>query len=181
MPKEKEVKVLNVDVGALQEQLRELGAKRNFPFTKMPELAFDRSKSHLRKKGILLRLRSVGARAELTVKGKGVVGKLIVRDEINCGIDDFKAMKKLLKALGYTKIWRDREKKREEWFLPSGEKVDIDRWPIGEPYAEIEGKNWRAILRAIKALGLERNELAAKTSTELLRLWGAKDPNHIKF
>lgn len=180
LPKENEIKILDVDVGLLQKRLHGLGAKRNFPFTKMPEVAFDHPKLQFRKKGKLLRLRLENGRVELTLKGKNTAKKLLMRSEDELEVIDFKKAKRFLEKLDFV-AYRDREKKREEWILPGGEKVDIDRWPVGEPYVEIESKNLRAIELAIEALGLERHERAAISSTELLKRWGVKNYNYVKF
>ena len=162
----------------LQAKLVELGAVMKFK-SPIREVAFTHPVLRIREKGILLRLRTVADRIELTLKKRNMEKKILARDEAEIDVSNFRETIEILGALGFI-VCRDREKRRVEWEW-RGFKIEIDTYPGCPPYVEIEGSSYRAILRAIKALGLGECERFAGSSTDLLRRWGAKNYDFLKF
>lgn len=172
---EKEIKILGIDPEKLRRRLVKLGAKLQFKSV-IREVAFD---SDFLEKGVTLRLRIVGGKNELTAKKKKLSSRLLMREEYEVQVSDFEETARILGVLGFSKI-RDREKEREEWILGEA-KVEIDRYPGMPPYAEIEAKDRQTIMSCLRKLGLSNLRRTTQTSTELLKSWGAKNPNYLKF
>lgn len=181
---EKEIKVLNINPSGVVKRLMDLGAEFVFAGT-IREIAFTHPLLRLKERDILLRLRQCSYAggsypAELTLKKKAKGGsKLLERIEIETEVSDFVATREILEALGF-KLCRDREKAREEWML-GDIKVEVDSYPDAPPYIELEGPSRKKIKEAIKALGLSNNPTSTMSSTELLKHWGIKNHNFIKF
>jgi len=181
---EKEIKVLDINPNGTVKRLMELGAKFVFSGT-MREIAFDHPRLRLKERDVLLRLRQCRnprsiRPAELTLKKKTKGGsKLLERIEIETEVSDFEATREILEALGF-RICRDREKAREEWML-GDIKAEVDSYPDAPPYIELEGSSRKKIKKAIQALGLSDNPTSTMSSTELLKHWGIKNYNFIKF
>lgn len=181
---EKELKVLEISTMALINRLKDLGAKFVLCGT-IREMAFAHPRLHLKERDILLRLRQCRGPAsqypaELTLKRKPRRNsRLLEREEIETEVSDFEATREILEALGF-RLCRDREKAREEWTL-DGVKIEIDTYPGAPSYCEIEGPSRKKIKEMIRRLGLADKPTSAMSSTELLKHWGVRNYNFIKF
>lgn len=181
---EKEIKIYSekqegIDLERLRRALADLGAE---PMSKGVVHEFGYKSPDLKKRGITtLRLRVIDGKAQLTVKMKKIPSRLLEREEYEIGVSDLKEAEEILKKLvaGLFRF-RRREKEREKWVVGDVD-VCIDRYAGFPAYVEIEAKSLAEINATIRKLGLSRYRRTTKTSTELLRMWGAKDPNHIKF
>ncbi len=166
MPREAEVKFLQIDPDAVRASLRE--SKAGFLGRRFEQnLVFDTPQRSLRQQDILLRLRQDGD-ATLTLKRRprhpGPPG-VKVKDEIETRVADFEATRTLLQALGYDVAFRY-EKIRETWRLYSCT-VCLDTLPFGD-FLELEaGDRIEDLEQAARALGLDPTQASSATYHEL--------------
>lgn len=133
---EREVKFRGAELDKLRERLLELEAERVGPAAFEDNWILDRG-NELLSSGRILRLRTDGSRARLTLKGPmRLEGNLKVREEREVGIEDAEELQALLGNLGY-EVVRRYQKVREEWQL-GGVTIALDHTPIGD-FAEFEG------------------------------------------
>jgi adenylate cyclase class 2 len=112
---------------------------------------FDDAKRSLRKRGKLIRIRTVGRLSLLTFKGPSEPGKHKKRREIETDLIDADSFEEILKQIGYQASFRY-EKFRTEYSKPRvAGIVMLDETPIGN-FLEIEGSpTW--IDRTARLLG----------------------------
>jgi len=133
---EREIKFPGVELEKLRERLMELEAERVGPPAFEDNWVLDRG-DELLSSGRILRLRTDGARARLTLKGPmRLEGNMKVREEREVGIEDADEARALLGILGY-QVVRRYQKVREEWQL-GGVTIALDHTPIGD-FSEFEG------------------------------------------
>jgi len=133
---EKEIKFPGVELDRLRERLIELEAERVGPSAFEDNWILDHN-NELLSTGRILRLRTDGGRARLTLKGPmRLEGNLKVREEHEVTIENADAARSLLEGLGY-EVVRRYQKMREEWQL-GGVTIALDHTPIGD-FAEFEG------------------------------------------
>jgi adenylate cyclase, class 2 len=141
---EREIKFHSDDLAKLRERLSELEAERVGPAAFEDNWILDRG-GELLEKGHILRVRSDGARAHLTLKGRvHMEGKLKVREELETGIESAEEARALFEHLGYSVV-RRYQKVREEWQL-GGVTIALDHTPIGD-FAEFEGDGAETVAR----------------------------------
>jgi adenylate cyclase class 2 len=128
---------------------------------------YDLPDQSLRQRGALLRLRKYGADWVLTHKAKGKEGRHKVRTELETKIADGTKMEAILRALGFTPVFRY-EKFRAEWSDGKGHVV-VDETPIGN-FGEIEGPS-RWIDSTAKALHLFPAQYITQTYAGLFFEW----------
>lgn len=159
MPLEIELKYLDVDLEAVSETLRELGA--TFEGKRFESnTVFDDDARSLKQRGILVRLRDDG-RNILTLKKPPqtpVPQGVKVWDERETELDDPDAIRAVLDVLGCREAFQY-EKVREEWVY-GGCHVCLDHMPFGD-FVELEGAV-EDIEACAAALGIAEN----KTSTD---------------
>ena len=106
-----------------------------------------------------LRLRQDGKKVEITMKyiysNKSNYDIDDVK-EIEINTDDFETATKLIEEMGY---YRKKlvEKKRDS-YLFKNINIEIDEWPLLNPYIEIEGKSVKEIYNVAKLLGYEKEQ-----------------------
>src|SRR5258708_1302073 len=128
---------------------------------------FDTPHSLLLRERKLLRLRQAGSRRTLTFKGPPVASRYKSREEIESAVTDDKAMRLILKGLGYEPVFRY-EKYRTEFTGPGqAGAVMLDETPIGD-FLELEGSP-RWIERTARALGRSPTEFITASYGELYR------------
>lgn len=133
---EREIKFPGVELEKLRDRLLELEAERVGPPAFEDNWVLDRG-DELLSSGRILRLRTDGARARLTLKGPmRLEGNMKVREEREVGIEDADEARALLEILGYHVV-RRYQKVREEWQL-GGVTIALDHTPIGD-FSEFEG------------------------------------------
>jgi adenylate cyclase class 2 len=141
---EREIKFRSDDLAKLRERLTELEAERVGPAAFEDNWVLDRG-SELLAQGRLLRLRTDGTRAYLTLKGPmHLEGKLKIREEHEIGIEDADEARVLFEKLGFS-VARRYQKVREEWQL-GGVTIALDHTPIGD-FAEFEGDGAETVAR----------------------------------
>ena len=101
-----------------------------------------------------IRLREDVEKVELTVKyiyNSKAEYQIDDVKEIEIVVDNFETANKLVEELGYYKR-KLVEKKRTSYSL-HGLQIEIDEWPLLEPYVEIEGDNVKKIYELAEQLG----------------------------
>lgn len=124
------------------------------------DYAFDRKGGYFRKRGVMIRLRSVGDQKHLfAYKGPHQDGSYKVREEIELEISDPKKLIKILNRVGLS-ITFEMEKKRQTFYLENT-KVELDHYPCLGRFVEVEGKP-SDIEKVIKKLDMDREQFNNK-------------------
>jgi len=136
--KEIELKVLEIDVKALEKKLIVLGAKKILPLTLIREMLFDTPDHKISKQENLFRLRQEGKKTYITYKhGHKFKGHFRTNQEIELDVGSFTETDKLLTQLGFVHL-QEREKQRFSYRLGKI-RIEIDKYPNLPAYAEFEG------------------------------------------
>jgi adenylate cyclase class 2 len=163
MNTEFEVKILDIDVAAIQNRLAALGAKQTF-FRKQRRYVYD-----LRPPDTWLRLRDDGERATLTVK-EILDDTITGTKEVEVVVDDFERTKELLEKTGLVpKAYQ--ENRRTSYRLGDVE-VQIDEWPRIPPYLEIEAKNEQDVERVVRLLGFTMEQTTSINTKKVYARYG---------
>src|SRR5262245_54093694 len=158
---EREIKFQGVELDKLRERLIELEAERAGPPAFEDNWILDRG-DELLSSGKILRLRTDGGRARLTLKGPlQFEGNVKVRKEYEVQIEDAEEARALLEALGFAVV-RRYQKMREEWHL-GGVTIALDHTPIGD-FAEFEGDGAETVA---KRCGFDPDKAEPRTYLEL--------------
>jgi predicted adenylyl cyclase CyaB len=134
--REREIKFPGVELDQLRGRLIELEAERVGPSSFEDNWILDRG-DELMSAGKILRLRTDGGRARLTLKGPmSLEGNMKVREEYEIEVETSEDARSLFEHLGFAVV-RRYQKMREEWQL-GGVTIALDHTPIGD-FAEFEG------------------------------------------
>lgn len=154
MKTEIEVKFLNIDVDAMREKVKTLGAHLEQPMRLMRRQVFNLV---IPSETAYVRVRDEGHKATMTFKrfeGEG----LHAAKEAEVDVSDFETAAKILEESGLTpKSYQ--ESKRETWAIGDVEIV-IDEWPWAPPFVEIEGPSEEEVRKVTSDLGLDWGEAA---------------------
>lgn len=181
--KETEIKLAVPDLAAVRRRLRQLGLRVRAPRGFEQNTLFDTPRGDLRRRGALLRLRSIAGRHRLTFKGPaGRSRHFKIRQEWETAVDNPAAARRLLAGLGFLPRFRY-EKFRTEFGAPAGVgAVMLDETPIGD-FLELEGSRaW--IRRLARAFGAAPRDFIARDYTELYLDWcrrRGRRPRHMVF
>src|SRR5690606_3609489 len=140
MQAEIEAKFLDVDVEAVRERLKSIGATLVFPMRSMRRVLIE-EEHHIAERSFV-RIRDEGDKVTLTFKRKTVKkGEDAVDStyEIETTVGDFDTAVQLFAEAGW-KYASYQESRRELW-RHDGTDITIDEWPWIMPYVEIEGKS----------------------------------------
>lgn len=170
--REKEVKVFNLDLDALKEELLSRGAEH---------LGEEKQVNHILKLDLdensklksLLRLREVYKDDKetfyLTYKIKGAdTGGLRNSEEITSEVKDKNSMLEILEMLGVSVI--EVNYKTRDSYIYKGARFDfdeLDKKTFDVPYLEIEVKNDEKLEEIIKEFNIERKNITTKNINEL--------------
>ncbi|MBI3159482.1 MAG: class IV adenylate cyclase [Chloroflexi bacterium] len=147
-----EVKFLVADLGAVEAQLRSLGATCLQPRTLERNLRFDTDNGALTRARRVLRLRR-DVRATLTYKAAPEVSESVsARQELEVEVADEDAARRILEALGYRVSWAY-EKYRATYEM-NRHHIMLDQLPFGD-FVEIEGETPETIEHTAQSLGLD--------------------------
>src|SRR5215831_20749533 len=160
---EVEIKFRVHDLRALNRYLRSSGFRLLTPRTHEINTLYDLPGQLLRRRGELLRLRKYGPEWILTHKAKGKAGRHKRRVETETKISDGAKMDAILRALGFSPIFRY-EKFRAEWSDGKGHVV-VDETPIAN-FGEIEGPP-RWIDRTAQRFEIPRSTYITQTYADL--------------
>jgi predicted adenylyl cyclase CyaB len=174
-----EVKVLGIDQDKIVSLLQEAKATekpeqfiddRIFDF---PDKRFDAKKSQLR-------IRQKGDKSIMEFKSSTTGAETEgyhIADEIDFGISDVEKATELLLKLGFIQT-KHRQKKRKQFVLADGCKVEIDVYPGIPNLLEVEGSK-ENIQKTLKMLGLVGKECSWPIARVMEHY--EKDPNKIVF
>lgn len=174
MEREIEVKVLNIDLHAMEEKIIDCGGEK-ISDEKQKTVVID-SASHPIPEGLgYLRLREVQCDGKVervcTFKEKKADTSVRVYDEHTVAIDDMDEMLRIFKLLGYDRISLG-EKHRISYRFKNC-RLDLDRWDqdtYPDPYMEIEGESREAIEEVIRALSIDPQQVSTLSIRELQNL-----------
>lgn len=152
MPVEIELKIPVADLATVRSRLVAAEAHQLHGPLREVNLLLDSADHGVAAAGRVLRLRSVGERHLLTLKGPpSFHGALKEREELELEVADQTTMVALLERLGYRTVLRY-DKDRESWRLGSTV-VTLDHTPMGD-FVEIEGPRTELHLAAT-SIGLD--------------------------
>jgi adenylate cyclase class 2 len=170
--KEVEIKLRLTDVAEGRRRLRQAGFRVVRRRVLERNVIFDTPGHALRRRGLLLRLRTSGARSLVTFKGPSERGKHKIRKEIEFELrGGGEACLEVFEALGYRPAFRY-EKYRTEYVLKpvSAGRAMLDETPVGV-FLELEGPpHW--IDRTARRLGFREADYVTATYAELHRSTG---------
>ena len=167
MQQEIEIKFRVANRRSIQRKLRAAGFRLKTSRTHEMNTLYDLPGEILRNRKELLRLRQYGKSWKLTHKSGSKAAKHSSRVELETAVDDGKKMDAILRALGYSPLFRY-EKFRAEWTDGKGDVV-VDETPIGD-FCEIEGPS-RWIDATAKKLEIPRSEYITKNYATLFSEW----------
>lgn len=136
---EVEVKLAIENPDAMRQHLIAHGFRPSVDRAFEANTLFDKDDGELKRSRMLLRLRQIGHRTVITWKGPPVEGPHKSRPEVETIVEDYAAMKAILRGLQFGPTFRY-EKYRTEFQnpeIPEGV-VTLDETPIGN-YLELEG------------------------------------------
>ncbi len=166
-----EVKFFIRDLAALARKLEDQGAVLSAPRVYEINLRFDTQDGALTSAHRVLRLRQ-DAGVVMTYKGPAAPGdEVSSRQEIEFGVSDFGAARRLLEALGYV-VSVMYEKYRTTYLL-GDLTVVLDEMPFGD-FMEIEGPDAESIRGAAEQLGLNWEARSTASYLGLFSLLSAK-------
>lgn len=174
MTKEIEIKVLNIDLDAMERKLKELGAKliskeyqKNIIFDSKDRYVERELNSYLRireTKNLLTDETIISLTLKKNVGRDGARKNI----EITTRIDDIGSMISILKDLKY-EIMEEGYKERRS-YLYEKIRFDLDKWDKKTypfPYMEIEVEKEEDLNKAINLLNINRNNITTKSIMEL--------------
>lgn len=106
-----------------------------------------------------IRLRQDGDQIELTLKyiyNTDAEYEIDQVKEVEILVNDFDTANKLVEEMGYYK--RKLVEKKRISYIYNDLQVEIDEWPLLEPYVEIEGKNVDSIYNLAEKLGYSKEQ-----------------------
>lgn len=172
MKPEIEVKILNINVKKIEKRLAKIGAKKIMARNMRRHVYYLKPGDYKS----WIRLRDMGDKVMLAVKKmehNGIDGT----KELEIKVDDFEKTDELIRALGFRhKSYQ--ETKRISYKLGEVE-IEIDFWPIIEPYLEIEAKSVKAIEEVVGLLGYQMSDTTSIGVMEIYKRKGI-DLNIIK-
>jgi len=181
---EVEVKFLDIDQKTIEKKLKKIGAKKIFDKL-YKRRVFDYPDLRLHKQGAWIRIRDEGDRVTLTFKKRVGVkshdGKINDKtmEEIEVGVNDFRATTKFLKSIGLKEKFYE-ENRRIRYKLGEIE-FDLDFWPKLKPYLEIEAPSWKETNKAINLLGLNPKDKKIFSTYQIYKLAGIDEEDYKKI
>ena len=151
-----EVTFLEIDVGAVEKKLLEIGAEKKGEYHYKRAL-FDYPDFRMNQKHSWLRLRTNGTETTLAYKerlgvqsGDGGVSDEGMK-EIELNVDSYDKTHELLKAVGFV-IKREEENKRIQ-YKKGDTTFDIDSWPQIPTYLEVESSSLEEARKVARLIG----------------------------
>lgn len=161
MKREIEAKVRVADLAAVERRAREIAGEPFFDAI-IADHFFDTADGRLRDAGSGMRIRTArdgrigdsggSGGAVITFKGPRQPGGVKIREEIEVGVDDEAAARRLLGRLGFIEHL-GYEKRRRSWRVGTC-RVELDDVPLIGSFVEIEGPDEATIADVQRRLGL---------------------------
>lgn len=151
MPKEIEAKFLNIDKDEIEEELKDIGAKKVFDERLLRRYVYNLP---IDDKDAWARVRDEGDKITMSYK-RVAEEKVDGVEEVELEIDSFEKGRKFLRALGLNeKAYQETKRMRYEAKRGAVE-LDIDTWPGLEPWLEIEAESQDLVREYAEKLGFD--------------------------
>ena len=160
-----EVKILEIDVGAVRKTLLGLSAKKILDDQLSYEILDDKEHSLFKEKK-LLRVRKSKSEAHLCFKSKAKKGKLREAEETEVKIDNYEDTIKILKELGF--ITKHKGKKHRESYKLGKVRYEIDTMPGIPTFLEIEADNEKDLIQGIKKVGFKLEDVTTMNGHDII-------------
>jgi adenylate cyclase class 2 len=147
-----EVRKIEICIDDMIKKLESIGAKK-VGIYEQKRFVYDFNPIQ---KGRWIRLRTNGKDTTLTIKEIKSL-RIDGTKELEIGVSSFDYANEMLEKLGYSHR-NYQENFRIEYTL-DGVNFDLDKWPMIEPYIEIEGKSEDEVYEAINKLGILPDEI----------------------
>jgi adenylate cyclase class 2 len=168
--KEIEVKILEIDKGAILARLEQLGAEKHFE-GEMQSLFFDDEARNIAHRGEVLRLRKEGDEIVMAFKSPVSGGEAKIMEELEITVSDLEIARKLLEKIGFA-VHKATRKIRTEYLL-AGAKVVIDEYRDQlaniPPFVEIEAPDLKIIYKVVALLGFTPDQCTDWNTYDLVR------------
>lgn len=174
-PQEIEAKFLNIDKADMVTKLEKLGATKAFEILYRRKV-FDYPDRRLDKDASWIRLRDEGNQITLAYKHRLGVTDLAAghndegMEELEVIVNDFDTTAEILLKTGL-EIKHYAENRRIRYMLDNIE-VDIDEWPLLNPYLEIEASSWGKVDTTAQKLDLDPAEKVICSSNQIYKRQG---------
>lgn len=175
MEREIEVKVLHVDLDAMEAKLVDLGGEK-IGEEQQTNYLIDSAAHPIPAGRGYLRIRCIEKNGcetiQCTFKEKKSDEGVRAYDEHTVIIDDAREMRAIFALLGYDLV--EEAKKHRISYVFGQCRIDLDRWDpesFPEPYMEIEGPSRAVIEKAIAALSIREEQVSTKSIAELKKSW----------
>jgi len=164
-----ETKILEIDVKAVKEKLKTLGAEKILEERLIVDWYGPKGLTHDGDDPWYLRVRKTSdGKSEISWKSLGkFVGNTRQSKEINISVSDFEHTKSLLEAIGL-EHYAHQEKDRISFTLKNWN-FDLDQYPKMPAYLEVEGTSHEHVQEAIKLLNLENHKSVGEGERVLIK------------
>jgi adenylate cyclase class 2 len=156
MPRQIEIKILEVDVDEVIRELTKMNAEIEFDGI-LYSIYFDDNEKRFSEGGDTLRLRQANDLKTIAYKEHVSKEHAKVKDLVEVKIGDIEHMQILLEGLGYFVLAKS-EKRRSEFSIGSIY-FNIDSYADIPSYLEVEGSDLAAIKKKVLALGFETKDM----------------------
>lgn len=172
-PVETELKIPVEGLVALRDRLAARGARRLHPTEREVNILLDSTTGELAAAGRVLRLRRIGDRRRLTLKGPATFdGYIKRREELEIEVGEVETLAAIFARLGFLPVLRY-EKDRETWRI-DGVTVTLDHTPMGD-FVELEGPATR-LGNVASGLGLDVSDAVRDSYPTLWRTFRGRHP-----
>jgi adenylate cyclase class 2 len=161
---EYETKVLDIDVDAIEQRLRELNAKQEGEFL-MRRWVYDIDPENEE----WIRLREEGEKTTITYKRRTGTG-IGETEEIETEVDEFDTIAEILSKIPFKGNYYQ-ENKRKVYKLGSIT-ITIDSWPMIPTYLEIEGESEEDVRKGLELLGLTGKDVGNLSVKKVYSIYG---------
>lgn len=171
---EYECTVLNIDLEYIKSKLESLGAKnKGEKFQRRYTYDFNPVR-----KNSWIRLRTNGENATICIKEIVDKTKIGGTKELETEVGDFDTTNEILERLGYHHR-NYQENKRISYEL-NGVSIEVDSWPLIPTYIEIEGSSESEVLKVLKLLEVEENNVTTLDVSSIFKEFYGIDINSIE-
>ena len=175
---------MNINIESMEEKLLKIGAKKIFDRI-FRRRVYDYPDLRLHKQGAWIRIRDEGDKATMTFKKRigikthdGTTNDDSM-EEIDIIVSDFEKTGKILEKIGLKEKFY--EENRRICYRLDDVEIDIDHWPMLEPYLEIEGPSMDKVDIVIKKLGLNPKDKKIFVAYQIYQLKGINEFDYSKI
>jgi adenylate cyclase, class 2 len=169
MNTEIEVRFLDINVVALKNKLKELGAEDLGEDLFDEVVYYDKDNTwQTQQKVVRVRKSNRG----ITVSFKHHHSHTVDgANEAEFSTDDYAGVQSFLEALGFLQRKRHQQKKRHTYVL-DGVHVDIDTWPNIPTYVELEGASEESLKQVAEKLGFDWDKADMTSAADIIKSYG---------